>query len=151
MLEIRILLSMHMLTEGKVTQTAFRLVEAESSIRSHPTREISSPKQQSEPNIECMLDGVETNSFPDMEANVDHISNAYIERHNITFNESSTGIITTVQGRTVAIIGKEFLPFSSKNELNTRTLGFHVVPKCIKDVILGAPFLRLTKAFTHFA
>ena len=115
------------------------------------SRYLTMQSRRYEPNFECTLSGKTASSFPDMGAGANYVSKAYVDQQNLTIDKIASGIVRTANGNKVRTLGVVRLPFCFKNESTVHELEFNVVPKCIKDVVLGAPFLRLTETFTRFA
>jgi hypothetical protein len=77
----------------------------------------------------------------------------YAERHGIPAIPPDPDSKTTRlgNGKQVEIVGHATMPFSFKGETESHQLDFLVLPRCVKDVILGSPFLQLTKLFERHA
>jgi predicted aspartyl protease len=106
-----------------------------------------------EPEVLGLVGGTEVSCLPDIGAACNFMSLQHAERHGITVIPPDTNSRTTRlgNGKQVEIAGHATLPFSFKGEAESHQLEFIVLPRCIKDVILGSPFLRLTKLFEHHA
>ena len=102
-------------------------------------------KERYDPDIECVINGIKTSSFPDMGAGANYMSKAFADSHGIRVNKRGAGVLKVANGRQSRTLGTAQLPLSFKNEEESHSLEFNVVPMCIRDVILGAPFLRLTR------
>lgn len=106
-----------------------------------------------EPEVVGLIGGTEVSCLPDKGAACNFMSLQHAKRHGIPVTPSNPDnkITRLGNGKVVKIAGHATLPFSYKGEAESYQLEFVVLPRCIKDVILGSPFLRLTKLFEHHA
>ena len=106
-----------------------------------------------DPEVVGLVGGTEVSCLPDKGAACNFMSLQHAKRHGIpvTPSQSDNKITRLGNGKVVKIAGHATLPFSYKGEAESYQLEFVVLPRCIKDVILGSPFLRLTKLFEHHA
>jgi hypothetical protein len=106
-----------------------------------------------EPEVVGLIGGTEVSCLPDKGAACNFMSLQHAKRHGIpvTPSQPDNKITRLGNGKVVKIAGHATLPFSYKGEAESYQLEFVVLPRCIKDVILGSPFLRLTKLFEHHA
>lgn len=106
-----------------------------------------------EPEVLGLVGDIEVSCFPDKGAGCNFMSLQHAERHGIPVIPPDPNSRTTRlgNGKQVEIAGHATMPFSFKGETKSHQLEFVVLPQCIKDVILGSPFLRLTKLFEHHA
>ncbi|KAK5731418.1 hypothetical protein LTR15_001358 [Elasticomyces elasticus] len=109
---------------------------------------------QFEPQIEGCLAGAIVSCLADKGAGRNIISLACAQRLGATAKNRMSGTPTRAtlgNGKLVKTVGLVTLPFSFRNENEVHHLEFHVMPECVRDVILGSPFLRLTQTFERFA
>ena len=106
-----------------------------------------------EPEVIGLVGGAEISCLPDRGAGCNFMSLQYAERHGIPIipPDPNSKITRLGNGKEVEIVGHATLPFSFKGETQSHQLDFLILPRCVKDVILGSPFLRLTKLFEHHA
>jgi hypothetical protein len=100
--------------------------------------------------IDCVLDGDETSSFPDTGARANFISKSYVDRHKIKYDTTPKQVFKNGVGAKIKTLGTVMLPFSFQGESECHLLLFHVVGRALRDVVLGEPFLSLTRTFSHF-
>jgi hypothetical protein len=103
-----------------------------------------------EPNIEARIDGRETDCFPDTGAGANYISYKRVRQLGAQIDNSATGTVKTADGGVSKTLGTVLIPFAFRGESKIYKLEFNVVRKCIRDIILGSPFLRVTETFTRF-
>jgi hypothetical protein len=106
-----------------------------------------------EPEVLGIVGGTEVPCLPDKGAACNFMSLQHAERHGIPITppDPHSRITKLGNGKQVETAGHATLSFSFKGETESHQLEFVVLPRCIKDVILGSPFLRLTKLFEHHA
>ncbi|KAK5119304.1 hypothetical protein LTR85_007660 [Meristemomyces frigidus] len=104
-----------------------------------------------EPEVLGRLDGIEQSCLPDKGASTNVLSQRYVQRRGIKYDPVARFSIKLAQGRRATVIGTVNLPFSYIGETEVHHLDFYVLAHCIRDVILGSPFLRLTQTFERFA
>lgn len=104
-----------------------------------------------EPEILGFLDGQFITAFPDNASARNLVSHEFAKRNRLNVNSSAKGKLQTAAGSKVNTLGTVTVPFQFSGELDIHMQEFHVLPRCLYDVILGSPFLRMTKTFTHFA
>ncbi|KAK4963729.1 hypothetical protein LTR10_001360 [Elasticomyces elasticus] len=111
--------------------------------------------QRYEPQINGRLGAVEVSCLADRGAGRNIISREYVQRLGIPVRKYTplrARIKATLgNGSLASTTGLVTLPFSFSNETKVYQLEFPVMPKCVRDVILGSPFLRLTQTFERFA
>ena len=103
-----------------------------------------------EPTIECIVNGQQTSSFPDTGARANFISKSYVDRFKIHYDTTSQQIFKNGIGTKIKTLGTVQLPFSFTGESKSHLLQFHVVRRALRDIVLGEPFLRLTRTFSDF-
>jgi hypothetical protein len=103
-----------------------------------------------EPEIPGYLNDTAVAFFPDNQSAHDIVSYDYAKRNHLKINSSTKGRLQTAKGSHVNTLGtvSRTVRFSGEPEEYIRE--FHVLPKCVHDIILGSPFLRLTQTFTKF-
>lgn len=106
-----------------------------------------------EPEVIGLVGDTEVSCLPDKGASCNFMSLRHAERHGIPIipPDPNSKITRLGNGKEVEIAGHATLPFSFKGETESQQLDFLIIPRCVKDVILGSPFLRLTKLFEHHA
>lgn len=106
-----------------------------------------------EPEVLGLVGDTEVSCFPDKGADCNIMSLQHAERYGIPVIPPDPNSRTTRlgNGKQVKIAGHATMPFSFKGQTKSHQLEFVVLPRCIKDVILGSPFLRLTKLFERHA
>ena len=103
-----------------------------------------------EPTIECMVNGQQTSSFPDTGARANFISKSYVDRFKINYDTTSQQTFKNGIGTKIKTLGTVLLPFSFTGESKSHLLQFHVVKRALRDIVLGEPFLRLSRTFSDF-
>jgi hypothetical protein len=103
-----------------------------------------------EPEISGYLNGTAVAFFPDNQSALDIVSHNYAKRNHLMINTSTKGRLRTARGSQGNTLGtvSQTVRFAGESEEYIRE--FHVLPKCVHDIILGSPFLRLTQTFTKF-
>ena len=96
------------------------------------------------------LDGVRVSAFPDSGAGENFMSAPYALKHHFRIAGTGSKTFRTPRGHHIRSLGTTQLDFCFRNETEQHCLEFHVLPKCVHDVVLGDAFLRLTETFTHF-
>jgi len=101
--------------------------------------------------VDGVLDGRIVASLPDQGAGANFLSQAYVEQEGWLFDSDVKMLVPLANGKKVQTIGLIQLPFCFKGDNRDHILDFHILPRCVSNVILGGPFLSLTKTFTAFA
>lgn len=104
-----------------------------------------------EPEILGFMNDQFIRAFPDNASSRNIVSHEFAKRNHLHIDSSTEGKLQTAAGSKVNTLGTVTMPFRFVGEGREYTQQFHVLPKCLYDVILGSPFLRMTKTFTHFA
>jgi hypothetical protein len=104
----------------------------------------------SEPTIECIVGGQQTGSFPDSGAPANFLSKTYADKLGVPIRSESSRWFKTGIGNAFQSLGTVIVPFSFEGEREQYPLEFHVMSRALRDVVLGGPFLRLTKTLSHF-
>jgi len=104
-----------------------------------------------EPEISGFLADTAVAFFPDNQSAHDIISHDYAKRHNFKIDRLKRGKLRTASGSRVHTLGTVLQPVRFAEEPDTYIREFHVLPKCVHDIILGGPFLRWTQTFTEHA
>ena len=103
-----------------------------------------------EPEISGQLNGTTVAFFPDNQSALDIVSHDYAKRKHLKINNSTKIRLRTAggsQGGTLGTVSQK-VRFAGESEEYIRE--FHVLPNCVRDIILGGPFLRLTETLTKF-
>ncbi|KAI2672436.1 hypothetical protein CBS147332_9284 [Penicillium roqueforti] len=69
----------------------------------------------------------------------------------LPISQNATCEITIGSGNQVTTTGTATVPFRFSSENEVHNLEFQLLPNCIHDVIIGKPFLKLTRAFSNVA
>lgn len=118
---------------------------------SQPREPPKTPVVIAEPEVECFIQGTKVAAFPDLGSCQNIISDDFAQRNRIVVDRSKQTMFQTAVGSRAETLGVARLPFQFAQETDTFVEDFHVLGKCLYDVILGNPFLTLTKTFSHFA
>jgi hypothetical protein len=102
------------------------------------------------PSISGFLANIAVEFFPDNQSAHDVISHDYAKRNHFKINSLMRGRLRTANGFQVNTLGTVLQSVRFAGESETYMREFHVLPKCVHDIILGSPFLRLTQTFTKF-
>jgi hypothetical protein len=103
-----------------------------------------------EPEILGFLHDTAVTFFPDNQSAYDIMSHDYAKRNHFEIISSTKGKLQTARGAMVNTLGTVSRPIRFAKESETYMREFHVLPKCVHDIILGSHFLRLTQTFTKF-
>lgn len=103
-----------------------------------------------EPEVAGFLGSTRVAAFPDSGSSRNVISQDFAQRNRIAIKKSKGHVVRTAAGSRARTIGTVSLPFRFAQEMETYLEEFHVLPKCRYDVILGNPFLQMTKTFSKF-
>lgn len=103
-----------------------------------------------ETRLPSTLDGREISAFPDVGAAANFIALRYVRTHGLTINSAARNLVQTAVGSAVDILGTVTLPFSFRGEKKVHQMEFNVMRDAVHDVIIGSPFLKLTKTFTRY-
>jgi hypothetical protein len=96
------------------------------------------------------LNGHEISAVPDVGAAANFIALRYVLSHDLAINSAALKLVQTAVGSAVDILGTVSLPFSFKDETKVHHLTFNVMREAVHDVVIGSPFLNLTKTYTQF-
>jgi hypothetical protein len=118
--------------------------------RSSPFTHRSTAALIYEPEILGFMHDTAVTFFPDSQSAYDIMSYDYAKRNHFKINSSTKGKLRTARGAMVNTLGTVSQPIRFAEESETYMREFHVLPKCVHDIILGSPFLRLTQTFTKF-
>jgi hypothetical protein len=118
--------------------------------RSSPFTHRSTAALVYEPEISGFMHDTAVTFFPDNQSAYDIMSYDYAKRNHFEINSSTKGKLRTARGAMVNTLGTVSRPIHFAKESETYMREFHVLPKCVHDIILGSPFLRLTQTFTKF-
>lgn len=118
--------------------------------RSSPFTHRSTAALIYEPEILGFMHDTAVTFFPDNQSAYDIMSYDYAKRNHFEINSSTKGKLRTARGAMVNTLGTVSRPIRFAEESKTYIREFHVLPKCVHDIILGSPVLRLTQTFTKF-
>jgi hypothetical protein len=111
---------------------------------------IGKPRIVRETRLPSTLNGHEISAVPDVGAAANFIALRYVHKHGLIINHAARKLVQTAVGSAVDILGTVTLPFSFKNEEMIHHLTFNVMREAVHDVIIGSPFLKLTKTYTRY-
>lgn len=97
------------------------------------------------------VNGIKTSAFPDYGGDPDCMSFAFAFRHGFKIDKSSVHKIKRPLGGAVKTLGTITAPWRFAGESTQYDRVFNVLPNCVHDVILGRPFLKLTKTLSDAA
>ena len=103
-----------------------------------------------ETRLPSTLNGHEISAVADIGAAANFIALHYVRSHDLTINSAARKLVQTAVGSAVDILGTVTLPFSFKDEKKVHHLNFNVMREAVHDVIIGSPFLKLTKTYTRY-
>ena len=103
-----------------------------------------------EPEISGFLNDTAVKFFPDTQSAHDIMSHDYAKRNKLKINSSQSEKLQTANGSLVNTLGTVLQPVRFAETSETYIREFHVLPRCVHDVILGSPFLRLTQTLTKY-
>lgn len=101
-----------------------------------------------EPTVRCWINGAHAQAFPDSGANANYISEGEVKRRKYVVDRGTAGAVQLASGSWTSTLGTVDLHFSFFAEAQSYVLRFHVVKRCIQNLIIGSPFLRATKTLT---
>jgi predicted aspartyl protease len=99
--------------------------------------------------VPARLNGSRVSAFPDMGAPANFIALRYVQSLGLPINTTTRQSVKTAVGSMMKIMGTVTLPFSFESEEKRHQLEFNVVGKAVHDIVIGSPFLNLTKTFSH--
>ena len=108
------------------------------------------PRIVRETRLPSTLNGRDISAVPDVGAAANFIALRYVRSHGLTVNSAARKSVQTAVGSAVDIMGTVTLPFSFKDEERVHHLRFNVMREAVHDVIIGSPFLKLTKTYTRY-
>jgi predicted aspartyl protease len=108
------------------------------------------PRVVRESRLPAELNGREILAFPDVGAAANFIALRYVHSQGLTINSKARKLVHTAVGSVVDIMGTVTLPFSFRGEQKVHELEFNVMRNAVHEVIIGSPFLKLTKTFTRY-
>jgi hypothetical protein len=80
----------------------------------------------------------------------DILSEDIVERHRLTINRGNGQQVKLPNGNVLHSLGTVSAPFSFQGEKEIYTCTFHVLKRCLHDIIFGNSFLKATKTLTNF-
>lgn len=89
-----------------------------------------------------------TKALGDYCAKYNFINEKFAWKNRLNINYEKSTVINIGSSKKVTTAGTVSTPFRFKDETQTYLLTFHVLPKCIHDIILGKPFLKATRTFS---
>jgi hypothetical protein len=104
-----------------------------------------------EPSLPARLNGKEISAFPDLGAPANFIALHLVQSYGFAIKPAVRQVVSTSIGSAISIMGTVTLPFSFEGEDKSYQLEFNVISEAIHNVIVGSPFLSLTRTFTRHA
>ncbi|KAJ5378002.1 uncharacterized protein N7496_005411 [Penicillium cataractarum] len=101
--------------------------------------------------IPCQLAGHSANVLGDYAAERNFMDKEYALHLGLRINWNASCNVTIGSGKQVTTVGTAMVPFSFKDETEVHNLEFELLPTCVHNVIIGKPFLKLTKTFSNAA
>jgi hypothetical protein len=101
--------------------------------------------------IPCQLESHSASALGDYAAKRNFMKEEYATKLGFSINRNVVRKVTVGSGKEVITVGTASVPFRFKGEHDVHNLIFHLLPNCIHNIILGKPFLKLTKTFSNFA
>lgn len=99
--------------------------------------------------IPCQLAEHSTNAVGDYGAKRNFMKEKYAISLGLPISQNATCEITIGSGNQVTTTGTATVPFRLSSENEVHNLEFQLLPNCIHDVIIGKPFLKLTRTFSN--
>ncbi|GIJ89509.1 hypothetical protein Asppvi_008451 [Aspergillus pseudoviridinutans] len=101
--------------------------------------------------IPCQLAEHSTNALGDYGAKKNFMKEEYALRLGLPISRNTSCKVTIGSGKQVTTVGTVTVPFMFSGENEVHNLEFQLLPNCIHNVIIGKPFLKLTKTFSNVA
>ncbi|CAI7587259.1 unnamed protein product [Penicillium manginii] len=101
--------------------------------------------------IPCQLAEHSTNALGDYGAKKNFMKEAYALRLGFPISRNTSCKVTIGSGEQATTVGTATVPFRFRGENEVHRLKFQLLPSCIHNVIVGKPFLKLTKTFSNVA
>ena len=120
------------------------------SVSSTAKRSHKKAQEYFEPSIDCDLDDHIASAFPDYGARANFVTRSYVNRRRLSINKASAGVFKNAIGKKIKTLGTVILSVRFKGETELHSVEFHVISNALWDVVLGRPFLDLTKTLTEF-
>ncbi|KAF2691179.1 hypothetical protein K458DRAFT_355739 [Lentithecium fluviatile CBS 122367] len=94
----------------------------------------------------------QVNAFGDYCAKFNFIREDYASRLDLSIDRTTGLSVTIGNGKKLTTVGTTFLPpFRFGDETESHSPLFHVIPKCLHNIILGRSFLKMTNTFSTLA
>ncbi|KAK4454922.1 hypothetical protein QBC34DRAFT_391050 [Podospora aff. communis PSN243] len=97
------------------------------------------------------LDGVPVDALPDWGSSVDAISEEFARKHEMEVEEADKLLIRLPGGSTAESYGRVMGRFQFQGETQVYERCFRVLRNSVHDMVLGRPFLDMTKTLTDFS
>jgi hypothetical protein len=91
-----------------------------------------------------------TNALGDSGAKCNFMRESFARRSGFSINRSTMIYVMVGSGKRTTTTGTIETTYQFSGESDKHTLVFHLLPKCVHDVILGNPFLKATRTFTSY-
>ncbi|KAF2436285.1 hypothetical protein EJ08DRAFT_578881 [Tothia fuscella] len=128
-----------------------RLARLSSPVTKTPIGKGHFTKKRAEYVVPGFVDSIYVPACADNGAGLNIMSEAFAKTHKFTINTTSRTSIRLPQGTFVKSMGVTTCIYQFAGETECHSISFAVLPNCVKDIILGRPFLSLTKTLTDFA
>ncbi|KAK3379669.1 hypothetical protein B0T24DRAFT_520273, partial [Lasiosphaeria ovina] len=96
------------------------------------------------------LNGVPIASLVDNGAERCHVSLRFAESHKLSPQDGTQHVVQPGNGKTVLSPGIVSIPWQFSGESESYLIDCAIIPGCVRDLVLGANFLRLTQTLTKF-
>lgn len=137
----------HLVDQNKILMDQNKILQNKLPLASP---EFAKSRVLRETRLLASLNGHEVSAFPDVGAAANFIALRYVRSHGLTINSAARTLVKTAIGSAVDILGTITLPFVFKGEKKVYQVQFNVMREAVHDVIIGSPFLKLTKTFTRY-
>jgi hypothetical protein len=102
-----------------------------------------------ESKVSGQINSIFVSAFPDYGSELDIVSETFVKRHGLNVNRSISKLIRLPNGTATKTAGTVLVNFKFDNEGRIYRRVFNVMQSPLHDVILGSPFLKLTKTLTR--
>lgn len=137
----------HLVDQNKILMDQNKILQNKLPLASP---EFAKSRVLRETRLLASLNGHEVSAFPDVGAAANFIALRYVRSHGLTINSAARTLVKTAIGSAVDILGTITLPFVFRGEKKVHQVQFNVMREAVHDVIIGSPFLKLTKTFTRY-
>jgi hypothetical protein len=142
----------------KVLRPESRILPDEGCIKDHEVKQesqsklaLSNDREERIFEIRCQLAEHSTHAVGDYGAKKNFMKEGYVLRLGLPISRNAACKVTIGSGKQVTTVGATSVPFRFSGEDKVHNLEFQLLPNCIHNVIIGKPFLKLTKTFSNVA